>query len=124
MLRSKNKHHALLKIGAGLNQVNGTGYVNLVSLGADLTQLFSMSTSSQFLTQVYHQNIFENVNHLDDPEKLNNLMKMYTSSCILTPKNVNIDEVNRKMLGRLPTSVEILKSEQVIERVTTEFIRQ
>ncbi|GMM45684.1 hypothetical protein DAPK24_022590 [Pichia kluyveri] len=83
-----------------------------------------MSTSSQFLTQVYHQNIFENVNHLDDPEKLNNLMKMYTSSCILTPKNVNIDEVNRKMLGRLPTSVEILKSEQVIERVTTEFIRQ
>ena len=49
---------------------------------------------------------------------------MYTSSCILTPKNVNVDEVNRKMLGRLPTSFEILKSEQVIERVTTEFIRQ
>ena len=28
------------------------------------------------------------------------------------------------MLGRLPTSVEILKSEQVIEGVTTEFIRE
>ena len=115
---------ALLKIGTGLDLINGKGYVDLSLLGADLTQFFSMSASSQFLTQVYDQNIFQNVNHLNDPVKLDELMKMYASTCVLTPKNVTVDEVNRKMLGRLPTSVEILKSEQVIEGVTTEFIRE
>ena len=73
---------------------------------------------------MYDQNIFQNVNHLGDPVKLDELMRMYASSCVLTPKNVTVNEVNRKVLGRLPTSVEILKSEQVIEGATTQFISQ
>ena len=116
--------YALLKIGTGVDLFNGKGHVDLSLLGADLTQFFSMSALSQFLTQMYDQNIFQNVNHLGDPVKLDELMRMYASSCVLTPKNVTVNEVNRKVLGRLPTSVEILKSEQVIEGATTQFISQ
>ena len=41
-----------------------------LNFGTDLIQFFSISASSQFLTQVYPWNILENAKHLSDPKKL------------------------------------------------------
>ncbi|KAG0686292.1 hypothetical protein C6P40_004592 [Pichia californica] len=123
--KKKKQAEELINIGSGFNIENGIGIEDLSVLNLKKTQFMKTTHDevNNMINKVCPEKILHSCKFLKQNENnyksdLNLLINHYSDNCIVTPKNIDVENINKQMLNRIDNEEKILISHDESEEIS------